>query len=337
MADFALNRPFNTVDTVGADTDTHARVPQFCITHPLADTYEELFSVIHNAMKVPDFKVICFFVTARLTQLASELFVLMGFPVLEIHSRKSQSHRTKVSAKFRDGSKLIMFTSDVSARGLDYPDITTVVQVGLPTDKAQYVHRLGRTARAGKNGRGVLLLGDFEARKFSASIRDQNVKKLTSCRQQDPALFEQAHTRKVEALRKMSPKSMGMGYQAWLGFYNSSLRKLGWKQADLVRHATIFACQACNLAETPSLQARTVGKMGLKGVPGLRVEGRNGVPRRDDSGNGRGGRGGRGNQGNQGNRGFNNRGRGGGGGGGGGGRGRGGGNQRNGNGRNNGM
>lgn len=61
----------------------------------------------------------------------------MGLPVLEIHSRKSQPHRTKVSAKFRDGSNMILFTSDVSARGMDYPDISTVIQVGLPSDKAQ--------------------------------------------------------------------------------------------------------------------------------------------------------------------------------------------------------
>ena len=75
MADFALNRPFNTVDTVGEDTDTHARVPQFCVVHPLEDTYEELLGVVRKGMEVPGFKIICFFVTARLTQLASELFV----------------------------------------------------------------------------------------------------------------------------------------------------------------------------------------------------------------------------------------------------------------------
>ena len=45
---------------------------------------------------------------------------------------------------------------------MDYPDVTSVVQVGLPQDKASYVHRLGRTARGGKGGDGVLLLCDFE-------------------------------------------------------------------------------------------------------------------------------------------------------------------------------
>lgn len=49
--------------------------------------------------------------------------------MLEIHSRKSQGHRNKVSEMFRNGQGLVMFTSDVSARGMDYPDVTAVLQV----------------------------------------------------------------------------------------------------------------------------------------------------------------------------------------------------------------
>jgi len=57
--------------------------------------------------------------------------------VLEIHSRRSQSQRNKVSEQFREGHSLVMFTSDVSARGMDSPDVSSVIQVGLPADKAQ--------------------------------------------------------------------------------------------------------------------------------------------------------------------------------------------------------
>lgn len=55
----------------------------------------------------------------------------MGIDVLETHSRKSQSARTRVSQAFRSSKGVIMFTSDVSARGMDYPDVSLVVQVGL--------------------------------------------------------------------------------------------------------------------------------------------------------------------------------------------------------------
>merc|ERR1740123_2345877 len=77
---------------------------------------------------------------------------------LEIHSRRSQSQRTRTSEEFRTSQQAILFSSDVSARGMDYPDVSFVLQVSLPSDKAQYVHRLGRTARAGKSGQGMLLL-----------------------------------------------------------------------------------------------------------------------------------------------------------------------------------
>lgn len=70
-----------------------------------------------------------FFVTANQTALTAELFQRVGEPVLEMHSRKSQSHRTKTADTFRNMDRGIMFSSDVSARGVDYPDVTLVVQV----------------------------------------------------------------------------------------------------------------------------------------------------------------------------------------------------------------
>lgn len=74
-------------------------------------------------------QVMVFFPTARLTQLYAETFQVMGFPVLEMHSRKSQAVRTRMSDEFRAGYGLVMFSSDVSARGVDYPDVSLVVQV----------------------------------------------------------------------------------------------------------------------------------------------------------------------------------------------------------------
>ena len=122
-------------------------------------------------------QVVVFFTTARLTQLYAEAFG--QFPcdmqVLEMHSRKSQAQRTKVADQFREGTNLIMFSSDVSARGMDYPDVTAVIQVGMPSEKAQYVHRLGRTGRAGKAGGGYLLLAE-EEKPFLKMIADLPVR-----------------------------------------------------------------------------------------------------------------------------------------------------------------
>lgn len=98
----------------------------------------------------------------------------LGLTVLEQHSEKSPDERKHASEVFRDAKNIIMFTSDISARGLDYPDVTKVqllcvydqymqvIQVGLSSNREQYIHRLGRTARAGKAGTGLSILSQFE-------------------------------------------------------------------------------------------------------------------------------------------------------------------------------
>lgn len=105
-----------------------------------------------------------FFPTARATGLAAALFerLNLGLRVWEIHSRKSQSARNKAAEEYKNSSSGILFSSDVTARGMDFPNVTTVMQVGLPYAPEQYVHRLGRTARAGTEGSGILVLTPFE-------------------------------------------------------------------------------------------------------------------------------------------------------------------------------
>lgn len=106
---------------------------QYRITS-MASQHATLLAVIRAHMaEDADFKVMCFFTTARITQFYCALFGALGVPVLEMHSRKSQAQRTRAADQFRAGSRCIMFSSDVSARGVDYPDVSLVVQVSLLT------------------------------------------------------------------------------------------------------------------------------------------------------------------------------------------------------------
>lgn len=74
-------------------------------------------------------QVLVFCTTAMVTKLIAELLGELNLNVREIHSRKPQSYRTRVSDEFRQSTGLILVSSDVSARGVDYPDVTLVVQV----------------------------------------------------------------------------------------------------------------------------------------------------------------------------------------------------------------
>ena len=88
----------------------------------------------HCAESDPKYKVIVFFPTARFTGYMASLMGDVagggiGLNVLEIHSRKSQAARNKAAEAFRVGKGVFLFSSDVSARGMDFPDVTRVIQV----------------------------------------------------------------------------------------------------------------------------------------------------------------------------------------------------------------
>ncbi len=84
----------------------------------------------------------------------------------EMHSDLEQNIREEVMRNFRAGNIDILVATDIVARGIDIDDITMVVNYDVPRDAEDYVHRIGRTARAGEEGVAVTLVGERERRKF---------------------------------------------------------------------------------------------------------------------------------------------------------------------------
>ena len=79
----------------------------------------------------------------------------VGIRSTAIHGNKSQAARTKALDGFKDGYYRVLVATDVAARGLDIDDITHVINYDLPIESETYVHRIGRTARAGANGAAI--------------------------------------------------------------------------------------------------------------------------------------------------------------------------------------
>lgn len=238
IAKNALRTNYTFVDTVGEEADqTHSNVRQEIVVSTPENTIGSLATLLRRHMDHDqNYKVIVFFTTARVTGFMAEIFTKMGVfgEVLEIHSRISQSKRTKTSEKFKKSRSAIMFTSDVSARGMDYPDVSFVLQVGL-TEREQYIHRLGRTARAGKSGSGLLLLAPYEERTMRKALNDMNLLSL-QVSAADVAAFEGTIANALGMVERDSElkKSAQQAYGAWLGFYNGNLRKCGWDKRVLV-------------------------------------------------------------------------------------------------------
>ncbi|MCR8724045.1 DEAD/DEAH box helicase [Frigidibacter sp. ROC022] len=91
-----------------------------------------------------------------------------GFAAGSIHGNKSQGQRDRALAAFKAGELRVLVATDVAARGIDIPDVRHVYNYDLPNVPDAYVHRIGRTARAGKDGRAVAFCSPAEMDEFRA-------------------------------------------------------------------------------------------------------------------------------------------------------------------------
>tara|TARA_S200000501_G_scaffold193620_1_gene182442 strand:+ start:4895 stop:6607 length:1713 start_codon:yes stop_codon:yes gene_type:complete len=116
----------------------------------------------------PNIYGIVFCRTKRHTKDIANKFMAEGYNADAIHGDLSQNQRDEVMQRFRNKSLQILIATDVAARGLDVDDITHVINYSLPDDPEVYVHRSGRTARAGKSGISIAISNDSERRKIKS-------------------------------------------------------------------------------------------------------------------------------------------------------------------------
>jgi ATP-dependent RNA helicase MSS116 len=221
-----------------------------------------------------NYKVIVFFQTARATAyFVSIMYEMHNVDVLEMHSRKSQPHRAHVSHKFKSESNQVLFTSDVSARGVDYPNVTCCIQVGLPQNLENYIHRCGRSGRGVQGGLSIVLLSTFE-QVFLKELGEQRIE----VPRLDINFGENEHI-----ANKLKPSSefvqskellnrAKLHYQAWIGYYCSHIRRLKLDKVDIVQLSLKYSAGVLLLKEIPSIRASTAEKMGVKGIPGINIE-----------------------------------------------------------------
>lgn len=144
--------------------------------------------------------------------------------------------------------------------------MTLVVQTGIPQNAEQYIHRLGRTARAGQGGRGILVLTTDEM----TFIRGKEIKDLPiTAASVGEASLSAAREATATALAAISPETKSSAYAAWLGYYKMYAKTFTWSIPQLIEQAKVFALETCGYigdreGQTPPLLAKTVGLMGLR-------------------------------------------------------------------------
>ena len=87
------------------------------------------------------------------------------YPASAIHGDKSQGRRERMLSEFRSGETPVLVATDIAARGIDVKDVRLVINYDLPEEPEVYVHRIGRTARAGAAGQAIALCSPEEIRK----------------------------------------------------------------------------------------------------------------------------------------------------------------------------
>ncbi|CAI4779687.1 ADQ_G0050690.mRNA.1.CDS.1 [Saccharomyces cerevisiae] len=90
--------------------------------------------------------------TKRMADQLTDFLIMQNFRATAIHGDRTQSERERALAAFRSGAATLLVATAVAARGLDIPNVTHVINYDLPSDVDDYVHRIGRTGRAGNTG-----------------------------------------------------------------------------------------------------------------------------------------------------------------------------------------
>jgi ATP-dependent RNA helicase DDX18/HAS1 len=103
-------------------------------------------------------KVIVFMSSCHAVKYYSELLNYIDMPVMDLHGKQKQQKRTATFFEFGTADSGILICTDVAARGLDIPQVDWIIQFDPPDEPREYIHRVGRTARAGASGRALLFL-----------------------------------------------------------------------------------------------------------------------------------------------------------------------------------
>ncbi|KAK7750365.1 hypothetical protein SLS62_007664 [Diatrype stigma] len=281
---------FEFIQTIKADDEpTHHRVPQHIVSvkgyeNLLPSVVEIVNKGIAKSKEDPEhlpFKAIIFFsntatveYTNRILRNSAVSMGANGIPIFDIHSRLTQSQRTRSAENFRRSRSGILVSSDVTARGMDFPGVTHVIQVGLPPDRDQYIHRVGRTGRAGKSGEGWIILAEQEISEARVRLSNLPIKPNNTIEsakhvvgQGEPPAEVASIFEDIKQAAQAVPGSM---------FRATYLAMLGQKFGRLLNIRDVVGLlnrwsSALGRQNPPSIPPRVAQNRGMGGIPGINI------------------------------------------------------------------
>ena len=285
------------------DSPVHDHIPQYhTVVSDHSQTFSHLLHLITHDQLITggNSKIIVFFSTTKLVQLFAKFLVQAGPQVLpirrtkvyEMHSKRDMDRRMSISKNFRNDSSgaSILVTSDVSARGVDYPGVTRVIQIGAPASGDMYVHRVGRTGRGdNKTGRGDLVLCPWEMGFMKRQLGSMPLKPLTQsalqAQNRELAISKDAETagpgnepvtaysrrlEEIEPTCRTIAQSVGEEaahevFMSQIGFYLGRINELGLNKEDVVSGLQAWAQELFGLENPPLIPYAAQVRLGLLG------------------------------------------------------------------------
>lgn len=268
---------FQFVQTIAENESlTHDKVPQKVVqisswTNVLPSLFELVDREAAQALAKPDarpFKGIAYFNTTAMVELSGAIGLTRKrnnreqIPVFSISSRLTQDQRTRAADMFRKSKTGLLISSDVTARGMDFPDVTHVIQVDTPRSREDYVHRLGRTGRQGKEGEGWLLLPPGAVgpcRRMLAGLPIQPDNSINSAEVDLAAQAEEDVPEYHEQLKglyaEMPKKMLGSAYTSLFGVAND--------KATLAQDLGTWATLGWGWEAPPPVSSKFAFQMGI--------------------------------------------------------------------------
>ncbi|WP_067676124.1 DEAD/DEAH box helicase [Nocardia miyunensis] len=160
-----LHKPTHIRAEEPHDSAVHDRTAQFVYRAHALDKSEVVARILQASARGA---TMIFTRTKRTAQKVADDLAERGFAVGAVHGDLGQVQREKALDKFRKGKIDVLVATDVAARGIDIDDVTHVVNYQCPEDEKTYVHRIGRTGRAGRTGVAVTLVDWDELNRWSA-------------------------------------------------------------------------------------------------------------------------------------------------------------------------
>ncbi|KAI9863738.1 MAG: hypothetical protein M1824_006335 [Vezdaea acicularis] len=274
------------------EQQTHEKVPQKAVElRSFENMFPALVELCKRELAKPDgppFKAMIYFNSTRMVDLAENTLANIRDPasgtfgknalapakIIAIHGKMTQGERTFAARDFKNAKSAILLSSDVTARGMDFPGVTHVIQMGSPRNRDDYIHRVGRTGRADKDGEGWLLYASSERDSTHSVLRKLPLKMDHSLETANVDMGEKAQlpVRVADILTQVGESTRQIRNHvktdAWLSMLPQTRGREAQSRIEQLNRWSMFGF---GFPEPPTIAADKARKMGIANIPGINI------------------------------------------------------------------